>query len=761
MTAIEERTTGAHTIGIRRPRSDAIAKLTGVAAYTADVPVPGLLHGRLVPSPHAHALIKSIDASAALDVPGVHAVLTYEDLPIVGGTGRMAEPLARGEALFAGQPVALVVAIDEASAEDGVEAVIVDYEPVEAVVDLEDAARLDAPRARFADRIDEAHDMMHGDIVEDDRRDGDAVSPNFVNGANLVEGDVEAAFARCAAVVSGRFRSSWVHQAYLEPQVATAWPEPGGGIAIRTSTQAIFVVRCDIAVLLGLTLAQVRVEAGTSGGAFGGKLRLIDPLVASAAWALRRPVQVAFTRSEDFAAANPAPATLIDVEIGALADGSLAALRARMLVDTGASSEVPLAQLAAPRIAGPYRIGAWAVETQGIRTNTPGAGPYRAPLATPTTFAIESVLDELAAKLEIDPVELRLRNAAQAGDRRLDGSVWPALGTLEVLEAAGDHPLWRRRSELPDGEGVGFAFGLFPGGKQGAAAVCRMDADGGLTVLTGYVDITGTETTVAAIAGEAFGVPFDRVRVVSSGTATAPHSGGSAGSMVTYCLGSAVLTAAKEAREKLFRVAAQRLECDASNLELVDGEVRPVGSHSRGVTLEQIGELVNGFSPYPPIEGHGSGIPEELSPSAAAALVHVRVDRETGDVELLDYVAVQDVGRALNPDLCEGQMRGGAVQSIGFALYEELGYDEDGQLLSGSFLHYALPKAEAMPPIETILVEVPSPLGPFGAKGIGESGIVAGAGAVGNAIAAATGVRFRCLPMTAERLWRGLERSMR
>jgi CO/xanthine dehydrogenase Mo-binding subunit len=300
---------------------------------------------------------------------------------------------------------------------------------------------------------------------------------------------------------------------------------------------------------------------------------------------------------------------------------------------------------------------------------------------------------------------------------------------------------------------------MFPGAKQGGAAVCRMDADGGLTIVSGYVDVTGSDTAMQTIAAEVFGIDPDMVRVVSADTSIAPHAGVSGGSMVTYCLGNAVRAAAQDAREQLLRVASRELEIDEGDLEVVDGAVRPVDAPGRGTSLAAIAEKVTGFGPYAPIEGHGVGLPPELSPSAAVALAHVRVDHDTGRVELLEYVAAQDVGHALNTALCEGQMRGGAVQSIGYALHEELVHDEEGQLTTGSFLNYSIPGFEDVPQIETIIVEVPSPHGPLGAKGIGESAIAAGAAAVANAIAAATGVRMYELPMTPPRVWRALREA--
>ena len=744
-------------VGVRRARIDARPKVTGEAPYAGDLRMPGLLYGRPVVSPYAHARINGIDSAAALQVPGVRRVLIFEDLPIKGGAGRQAEPLAQREAVFAGQPVALVLAESEAAAEDGAELVELDLEPLEPVLDVEAAMAPGAALARI-DRGEEETDIsMHGDVGHVETASDEDLSDNVFDRGAINRGDVDAAFAASAAVVEGRFSLPWVHQAYMETQVALAWPEGDGGVGVRSSTQAIFYARDLLAKVFELPVDKIRVEAATLGGGFGGKLGLIEPLVVGAALASGSPVRVAFSRGEDMVAANPAPAFEIDLKLGASADGTLTALAGSVIVDNGAFTDSAPSALVGGRLPGPYRFPAARVRTYGVRTNRCGAGAYRAPTGMQCCYAIESLLDELAGRLSLDPIELRAANSLEYGELKLDGTPWPSAALRETLDAVREHPLWRGRGELPAGEGVGLAAGLFPGGKMGASAGCRMDSDGGFTILSGYVDMSGTDTTVTAIAAEILGIAPERVRIVASDTSRAPHAGVSGGSMVTYCLGNAVRAAAEEARDQILALAADELEIAAGDLELVDGTVRPRGVPQRAIPFERIGAQVTGFGPLPPIEGHGRINPPELSPSAAVALAHVRVDADSGEIELLGFVAAQDVGRAINPSLCEGQMHGGAVQSIGFALQEALEHDEEGQLMNGSFMTYAMPRIDTLPEIETIVVEVPSPHGPLGARGIGESAIVPGAAAIGNAVAAATGVRFRSLPLTPARVWRALE----
>jgi CO/xanthine dehydrogenase Mo-binding subunit len=746
-------------IGVRRRRVDGEAKVRGATRYAADLPMHGLLHGRLVLAADAHAAIVGIDGAAALDVPGVVAVLTAADLPIApGAAGRAAEPLAREEVVYSGQPVALVVAESEAAAADGVDAVVVECDPLPAVLDLEAAMAPGSPAARVRERGGEAADVgaAHAQADGDEDAGGDEQG-NVVARRRLAAGEDGASPDASAA---GRFRTSWMYQAYLEPQTATAWLEPEGDLVVSTSTQGAFATRQLVADTLGLPLDRVRVRPAPLGGGFGGKLMIVEPLVAAAALALRRPVRLALTRMEDFASTNPAPGQLLELEATASRDGSMATVRGRVIVDRGANDKFALETLSAMLAAGPYRWSARDIEAVGVLTNRVAFGAYRAPGAPPAAFAVESLVDELAAGLGLDPIEMRLRNVLVEGDAGPDGRPVPVFGARECLERLRVHPLWRGRGELPAGEGVGMALGWWPGGLEPAAASCRLDADGGLTIITGAVDMTGTETVFGAIAAEAFGLPIERVRVVASDTAGASYSGISGGSKVTYTVGRAVQDAAVDARVRLLEVAASELEIAPEDLEIVDTSVRAVGSPSRAIAIADLAARVLAFgSRYAPVEGHAGIAQTSRAPASAAHLAHVRVDRETGEVALLRHVVAQDVGRALNPALVEGQLLGGVAQGIGWALMEALVHDGDGQLRTGSFAEYAVPTVDRMPAIETEIVEVPAPDGPFGAKGIGEAPVIAAPAAIANAIAAASGLRLRELPMSPERVWRALRSS--
>jgi CO/xanthine dehydrogenase Mo-binding subunit len=755
-------TTTSSAIGVSRRRVDGEPKVRGATRFVADLPVHGLLHARLVLAAEAHGRIVGIDSDGALRVPGVVAVLSADDLPIVAGAGgRAGQPLARSEVVFSGQPVAMVVAETEAAATDGVDEVVVEIDPLPAALDVEAAMRPGAPVARVDAEQGDGADVgaAHAEAGGgEETTDDEELSANVAGRQRMASGDVAGVLADAEATAAARFSTSWIHQGYLEPQAATAWLEPDGELVVSTSTQGAFSTRQQLADLFGLAHDRVRVRPAPLGGAFGGKLMIIEPLVAAATLKLRRPVRLALTRIEDFAASNPAPGQLIELEAGASADGELTAVRGRIVLDRGSNDEFGLEALAATLTAGPYRWEARDMRAYGVLTNRVGFGAYRAPTAPPAAYAIEALVDELAASLGRDPIELRLANVLREGDTGPDGQPFPVFGAAECLERVAEHPVWRARADLPDGEGVGVALGWWPGGLEPAAASCRLDADGGLTIVTGAVDMSGTETTFQTIAAEAFGLSVDAVRVVAGDTAQASYAGVSGGSKITYTMGRAVQRAADQARERLLDVAASELEIASEDLEVFDGAVRPVGSPDRALSIAELARKVLSFgSSYAPVEGHAGVAQTSRAPGAAAHLSHVRVDRETGEVRLLHHVVAQDVGRALNPALVAGQLLGGATQGFGWALLEQLAYDEGGQLRTGSFVEYAMPSIDGVPPIDVEIVEVPAPDGPFGAKGVGEPPVIAVAAAVANAIAAAVGVRMRELPMTPERVWQALQ----
>jgi CO/xanthine dehydrogenase Mo-binding subunit len=699
---------------------------------------------QLVLAHTASARIRHVETGAALRAPGVVDVITGADLGEleIAGPDR---PLALDRVFYVGQPVVAVVAQSEAAAADAAALVEVDYEDMAPVIDPDAAMQDESADVLEEDEAASEEDAsIHGASAEADESPDER--PRNVSGvAHLTRGDVEAGLREADVVVKETYRIAGAHHSFLEPHLSVVRPEPDGGLTIWSPTQGPFVVRDDVAGIVGLPTYKVRVVPMPVGGGFGGKVELLEPLLALIALRVRRPVRLALTRSHEFVAGHPAPATRFDLELGARRDGSLLALRARFRYDNGASAGWH-AGLTANFLAGTYRIPNFDLRGYEVSTNKTPVDAYRAPGATQAYFALESALDELAARLDLDPIELRLRNVSREGDPTGDGQRWPRIASVEVLEEAKRHPLYT--APFADGEAVGIALGAWGGARSPSAAGCRVEPDGTLSVLIGSPDISGTATGLAIIAAQAFGVSPDKVRVEVGDTSSAPHSATSSGSQVTYSVGGAVFEAAQEARRQLLEIATGELEAAPEDLDIVDGRVAVKGAPSRSIEITRLVQLSTAFmGRYKPIEATGRSAVQAASPMFTVHLARVRVDRETGAYQLTGYAAIQDVGHAINPPEVEGQIHGGSVQAIGRALGEQLVYDADGQLRTGSFLDYELPAADQIPDIDVRLVEVPSPLGPLGAKGVGEPPAIPGTAAVANAVSRASGVRVREAPI--------------
>ena len=725
---------GFRAIGKRLKRPDSGPKLTGHERYVADISLPGMLHACLVLSDHASATIRDINGSDALASEGVVAVITAADLPEFA---RDDEPddrgmffLAHRRVSFVGQAVAVVLA--ESSAAAGIAADLVDvtYEPLPLVAGPREARASGAPAVRAA----------HPD--------------NLTNQAHYQRGDVEQAFREAAIVAERGFHSYAVHQGYLEPRAVVAAADPTGGVTVYTPTQGQFAIRTAVARVLQLPETDVRVQPMTVGGGFGGKFVLLEPLVALVALVCGRPVRLEMTRSQDFVATTPAPEALLQVGLTADSEGTFTALRVDMTFDTGFFSHSPYQQ-AAIMIGANYRFANLDIISTEALSNRTGAGAYRAPGRTQAAFAIETLVDEIAEQIGVSPIELRLRNVAVAGDELPNGTVWPPLELTRLLKAAREHPLWT--APCGDGEGVGIALGTLVGSVESASATMRLNADGTLSVVVGSIDLTGTTSALTQIAAEVFGTDPSRIRVTTAPSDTAPHSGGTGGSKILYTVGNAVIEAARDAREQVLAIAADALEAGIGDLEIDDERVGIRGAPDRALTLEQIhARTVVMGSSHAPVFGRGTVANPYKAPPTTVHIARVQVDLETGQTRVTGYAALQDVGRAINPAEIDGQIHGAVAQGIGWALGEALIYDDDGQLVTGTFMDYALPHAADVPTIDTRLHEYPSEYGPFGVKGVGEMPSVPPAAAIANAIANATGVRLTQLPMTPERIWRAL-----
>ncbi len=746
-------------VGKRTLRGDGPERLTGQIRFTADLNLPGALYARLVRSPYASARIVSVDAGAARAVPGVSHVLTARDLPvpdIAAAVDKRRILLALDRVLYAGQPVAVVLGETAAAADDGAALVEVEYQAAQPVVDVLAAMASDAPVVRARREVDAEELGMHGAAPQAEQETDEPQAPNVASRTRLARGDVEQGFAEADLVLEREFRTNWVHQGYIEPQSCAASIDPLGNLTVYACTQALFHTRSEVARTLGLADHQVKLQAMPVGGGFGGKFGLLEPTCAALARATGRPVFLVYSRMDEFVAADPAPRSVLSLKVGARSDGTLTTLKARLIFDAGCNPGAPVG-IAAILMGSFYRWQHVLLEGAEVLTNKTGTGAYRAPGAPQAAFAIESTVDDVAEALGMDPLELRRKNAVQEGDVRADGSRWPRIGLLQCLERA--EPIYRaERAAAGPGEGVGIALGGWPGGIEPAAAACRLNADGSLQISLGSVDLTGTNTTFAMVAAEAFGLDDpSQVRISSVDTDAAPYAGASGGSKITYTVGPAVLQAAQDARQQVLRVAAAELEASVDDLEIVSGRVQVRGVPGKAKTLAEIYTLSASFgAKHAPVQGQGRTAVTDRSPGMAVHVVRVHVDRETGRVTPVRYVAVQDVGRAINPATVESQIHGGSAQAVGWGLLEQIVFGEDGSAVTASLMDYPLPKSTQVPDLEAVLVEVPSIAGPYGAKGVGEPPVVPGAAALANAVKAASGARVTEMPLTAERVRRAL-----
>jgi CO/xanthine dehydrogenase Mo-binding subunit len=748
-------------VGVAIPRPDGPEKVTGRVQYVADIKPKGLLHAKLLRSPHAHAKIVSIDVSAAKALPGVRAVLTAKDIPHLKKKAptRAHAVLAIDRAVFMGQPVAAVAADELAIAEEALDLIRVEYQVLPASVDPLKSMQPGAPPVADAGTEADTSEALAHAAVAIAKSEAPAKAVNVSQQARLQRGDIAKGFAESDHVLEKTYRVPMVHQGYLEPHAVLAEWDRNGLLTLWASTQGSFNTRSEVSDVLGIPENQIRVIPVECGGGFGGKIRaLCEPITAVLAKVTGRPVRYVMTRKEELEAGMPAPQVIIKLKTGVKRDGTLMAIDAETVIDSGAFSGAVLA-VSAVFLGSMYKWPSFDIRGYEVLTHKPSVAAYRAPVAPQTIFAIESQMEQIARDLGLDPVEFRMRHLIQEGDPMVNGQPWQSNGAKQVLARIAEHPHWKTRKQWvavgKNGKrrGVGLALGGWLGGLQPTGATVRLNPDGSLAVLTGQVDIAGTNIALAQIAASAYGVDTDQVRITTGDTDTAPVTGLSAGSKTIYTVGAAVLQAAEDARRQTFEIAAKELEASIHDLELVDGKVVVRGMPDKGITLAAIGKKGNLYmSKTPPVLGKANPAFSQQAPGFAAQLARLEVDPDTGEVTIHDFVIVQDVGKAINPLGVEGQMQGGAVQSLGMALTEGLMFDDSGRLTNPSLLDYRKLTAADLPNLETIIVEVPSPAGPFGARGVGEPPIVPAPACIANALQDATGARLTALPLSPERI---------
>ena len=750
-------------VGTRPIRHDGPDKVTGRARYAADVHPPGFLHGKVLRSPHPHAVIKNIDTSRAQALPGVRAVATSADFPDVsaevadqeeGGTVNYGfysrNVMAREKALYRGHAVAAVAATSAGAAEQALALIDVDYEVLPPVLNAEEAMRDGA--AVLHDRLLTLSDPNLRQGGYGNREGGSNVANRF----EFRLGDPDQGFREADVVVEREFHTRPVHQGYIEPHSATALWAADGNITIWCSSQGHFALRDHTAAILGINVSRIKIIPMEIGGGFGGKGQggcYLEPVVSVLSRKSGQAVKISMTRPEVFEGTGPASASHIRVKLGAAKDGRLVAADCRLVYEAGAFPGSPVPGGCRTMLA-PYTIPNSYIEGVDVVVNTQKAAAYRAPGSPVAAFAAESVIDELCERLAIDPVEFRMRNAAREGVRQPTGPVFRRIGFEEVLEAAQAHPHLAGPLTGPN-RGRGIAAGAWFNGTGPASAVASVNPDGTVSLVEGSPDIGGSRAAMAMHLAEVLGIPVTDVKPAVVDTDSIGYSSGAGGSGVTFKMGTACYLAAQDIKRQVIERAARIWEVDPGDVEYDGGLIRHRRDSELQTSFKALAPRLNGTGG--PIVGRATVNPGGVGNAFGLHVVDVEVDPETGKVDILRFTAFQDAGKAIHPGYVEGQVQGGAVQGIGWALNEEYWVNDQGQMMNSSFLDYRMPTSLDLPMIDTVIVEVPNDGHPFGVRGAGEVPLVPPMAAIANAIYDAVGVRLQELPMTPakvlEALW--------
>jgi len=744
-------------VGTRPLRPDGADKVTGRAKFGADFSLPGQLVGKVLRSPYPHARIKSIDASAALKLPGVKAVVCRDDfveqssefIPagemMINYRDVVRNVMAREKVLYEGHPVAAVAATTAALAKEALRLIKVDYQVLPHVIDVVEAMRPDAP-------------LLHEDMFTAGVEPAPKTPSNVAKRLEIGHGDIAAGFKQAELVIEREFTTKPVHQGYIEPHACVASVSEDGQADVWVSTQGHWVVRAHCARLLGWDIGKVRVTAAEIGGGFGGKTVVyLEPIALALSKKARRPVKMVMTREEVFKASGPTSGAHVRVKIGAKKDGRIVAAEAELKYQAGAFAGSPV-QPGAMCAYAPYDIENVKVIGYDVVTNRPKVAAYRAPGGPISEFGVESVLDEIAAKLGIDPIELRLKNAAKQGTKAAYGPKFGPIGMVETLEAAKAHAHWRTPLGKHQGRGVASGFWFNIGGETSVSL--SLNEDGTLSLTAGTPDIGGLRASLCMMAAEELGVPLDKIRVQIGDTGQLGYNFLTGGSRSTFSSGMATVEAARDVMKEACKRAAKLWELPDDAVEYNNGGVRPAGPNAgkhAPMTLKEIAGIAGKTGG--PIVGYARINAAGAAPSLATHIADVEVDPETGKVSVIRYTAIQDAGRAIHPSYVEGQYQGGVAQGIGWALNEEYIYGDDGKLQNPGFLDYRVPVASDLPMIDTVIIEVPNPRHPYGVRGVGETPIVPPMAAIANAVANATGVRFTDLPMSPPRVLKALDEA--
>ncbi len=736
-------------VGTRPVRHDGTDKVTGRAQYGGDYHAAGLLHGKVLRSPHAHARIKSIDVSKAAAYPGVKSVITGADMPVAkmdspsrGSRFASENLLANEKVLYRGHAVAAVAAINAHVAASAVELIEVEYEVLPSYVEVREAMK-------------DSAELLHSDVTTTELGERTDKPSNVASHLRYEQGDVDKGFEEADIIVEREFSTATVHQGYIEPHNATALWNADGHVTVWTSTQGAFTARDALSGALDVPVSQITVVPMEIGGGFGGKIPIyLEPLAALLSRNTGQPVKMIMSRDEVFESTGPTSGTFIKVKMGAKNDGTLVAAYADMAYEAGAFPG-SMVSAGAQCIFAPYDIENMKVDGYDVLVNKPKTAAYRAPAAPNAAFAGEAVVDEIARKVGMDPIEFRLLNASKEGTRRVDGPVFPVVGNIECLQAARDSDQYQSKLEGPyRGRGVasGFWFNI---GLQSSCSI-GVNADGTITLVEGSTDIGGTRASIAMQAAEVLGIASEDVHPSVGDTDSVGYTFLTGGSRTTFASGWAAYECAQDVKRQMIERAATIWEVEKDDVELTDGVFHHTSDPDLSMSFKELAEQLNGTGG--PISSQVSVDPRGAGGAFSTHIADVEVDPETGKVTILDYTAIQDAGKAIHPSYVEGQMQGGVVQGIGWALNEEYFFNQDGQMANSSFLDYRMPTSLDLPMISTIIVEVANPGHPYGVRGVGEVPIVPPMAAIANAIQDAIGVRMEELPMSPgailEAIWK-------
>ena len=733
-------------VGTRALRPDGVDKVTGRAKFGADLSMPNMIVGKVLRSPHAHARIKSIDTSQAAALPGVKAVITAADFEeqsaAMSNAGEMqvnyrdvaTNVIARSKVLYDGHAVAAVAASSNLIADQALALIKVDYEVLPHVIDVVEAMQDDAP-------------ILHDDMYTEGVDPKPTKASNIAKRVEVTAGDVDEGFKQADVVIEREFNTAPVHQGYIEPHACVASVSEDGQAELWCTTQGHFIVRAHCARLLGMDISKIRVTSSEIGGGFGGKTVVyLEPLALALSARASQPVKMMMTRDEIMRASGPTSGANMVIKVGATKDGKLTAGKALLNYQAGAFAGSPVGPGTMCAFA-PYDMENVLAIGYDVVTNRPKVAAYRAPGAPISEYAVESVIDEIALEIGMDPVELRLKNAAKEGTRAAYGPKFGPVGLVETLEATRDSEHYKKPLGKHQGRGVASGFWFNIGGET--CVSINVNEDGSVNVLSGTPDIGGGRASLAMMVADELGIEYEKVRPIIADTASLGFTFLTGGSRATFSNGLAAVEAAENAKTDLRGRAAKYWEIPIEAVEWDDGMAKPAGSNAGEFDPLSLADLAK-LAPKTggPIAGHAQINAQGAAPSFGTHLVDVEVDTETGQVEILRYTVVQDAGKAIHPSYVEGQFQGGAVQGIGWALNEEYVYGEDGRLQNTGFLDYRIPVASDVPMIDTVIVEVPNPTHPYGVRGIGETPIIPPMAAIANAVSHALDIRFTELPMS-------------